>query len=144
MEQDATTAKTERAPRRVSAVLRWTLLPVGCAAVALGVLGIFLPVLPTVPLLLLALACFARSSERFYGWLLEHDLLGPMVRPYLEGQGLKRATKAKAIALIWASIALSAFLLLDAAWLRGMLLLVATGVTVYLLRLPTLADDESF
>jgi len=80
---------------------------------ALGVLGIFLPVLPTVPFLLLALACFARSSEQFYNWLLGHAHLGALIRLYINGQGMTRASKVKAIALVWASISLSAFYLVE-------------------------------
>ncbi len=116
------------------------LLILGMIAVALGVLGIFLPVLPTVPFLLLAAACFTRSSERFYSWLIDHAHLGPMVQPYLDGEGLKRSTKVKAIALIWGSIAISIYLLGDKVWVQGGLVLVALGVTVYLLRLTTLEE----
>ena len=109
---------SELKPKPLNPALRWGLLIAGFTAVGLGVLGIFLPVLPTVPFLLLATACFARSSERFYAWLLDHAHLGPMVRPYLEGQGLRRNTKVRAIALIWISISLS-LLLVDKGWVSG-------------------------
>ena len=123
--------------RALSPPLRWMLQVCGACAVALGVLGIFLPVLPTVPFLLLALACFARSSERAHAWLVEHARLGPLVRPYLAGEGLRPAAKAKAIALLWASIGFSVLLWVEPAWLELLLLTVAGGVTLYLLRLPT-------
>lgn len=130
------TTANDLSPKPLSPALRWSLLAIGLTAVALGVLGIFLPVLPTVPFLLLATACFARSSERFYSWLLDHAHLGPMVRPYLEGKGLSRRSKQKAIALIWASILFS-MLLVGKPWVQGLLILIALGVTGYLLRLPT-------
>jgi uncharacterized membrane protein YbaN (DUF454 family) len=117
-------------------VLRWTLLVSGVLATALGVLGIFLPVLPTVPFLLLALACFARSSERFYVWLLDHAHFGPIIRPYIDGQGMTPASKAKAIALVWASIAISALFLVETRWVQWVLWVVACGVTLYLFNLP--------
>ncbi len=104
--------------KTINPALRWTLLFSGFLATGLGVLGIFLPVLPTVPFLLLALACFARSSERFYIGLLDHAHFGPIIRPYINGQGMKSVSKVKAIALVWASISLSAFYLVELDWVR--------------------------
>lgn len=127
----------EQTSRQLTPILRWTLLLSGLIAVALGVLGIFLPVLPTVPFLLLAVACFTRSSERFYNWLIDHAHLGPMIRPYLDGNGLKRTTKFKAVGLVWSSITISVLLISARPWLQGILILIALSVTIYLLRLPT-------
>ena len=135
-----TSSQTKLKP--INPALRWTLLFSGFLATSLGVLGIFLPVLPTVPFLLLALACFARSSERFYKWLLDHAHFGPIIRPYINGQGMTRASKVKAIALVWASISLSAFYLVEIVWVRCLLLIISCGVTLYLLRLPEIAVDD--
>lgn len=131
-----------RKPKCLSPLLRWVLLMAGFVAVALGVVGIFMPVLPTVPFLLLALACFARSSERFYIWLLGHAHFGPMVRPYLNDRGMPRASKVKAILLLWASIAISVLFLVVIPWVQGLLLIIALSVTLYLLRLPTAEADD--
>ena len=135
-----TSSQTKLKP--INPALRWTLLISGLLATALGVLGIFLPVLPTVPFLLLALACFARSSEQFYNWLLDHAHFGPIIRPYINGQGMTRASKFKAIALVWASISLSAFYLIETVWVRWLLLLIACGVTLYLLKLPGIEVED--
>jgi len=121
--------------------LRWFLFACGWLSVALAILGLFLPVLPTVPFLLLALACFSRSSERFHSWLVEHEQLGPLVRPYLAGVGMPFKAKVKAILLVWASILLSTFFLIERLWLQILLPLIALGVTLYLLRLPTADGD---
>jgi uncharacterized membrane protein YbaN (DUF454 family) len=131
-----TSSQTKLKP--INPALRWTLLFSGFLATGLGVIGIFLPVLPTVPFLLLALACFARSSERFYHWLRDHAHFGPIIRPYINGQGMTRASKAKAVALVWASISLSAFYLVELDWVRWLLLLISCGVTLYLLKLPSI------
>ncbi len=122
----------------INTALRWTLLISGFLATALGVLGIFLPILPTVPFLLLALACFARSSERFYSGLLDHAHFGPIVQPYINGSGMSRGSKIKAITLLWASITLSASFLIELVWVRLLLLVIACAVTFYLVSLPTL------
>lgn len=117
-------------------VLRVVLVAVGFCSVALGVLGIFLPLLPTVPLLLLAAACFSRSSERFHNWLLDHPRLGPVVRPYFEGQGIPMRAKITAIVLIWLTIPVSVLFFIPLFWVQVFLIVVGLGVTVYLLRLP--------
>jgi len=118
-------------------VLRYTLLTVGWLAVGLGVIGIFLPVLPTTPFLLLAAACFVRSSERFYLWLVNHPSLGPWFRDYLEGNGIPLRGKVYTLVLMWASIGLSCWLV-PLFWARIGMLLSASLVTLYILRLKTL------
>lgn len=117
--------------------LRWLLLGIGWISVALGVIGIFLPVLPTTPFLLLAAACFVRSSRRVYIWLVTHPRLGPWIRDYLDGEGIPLKAKAWAIGLMWTSILLSCYVvpLLPA---RLFMLTSAVLVTVYILRQKTL------
>lgn len=125
-----------------SHILRWLLIGSGWLAIAGGVVGIFLPLLPTVPLLLLAAACFARSSERFHVWLLEHHHLGPLIRDYLNGDGIPLKAKKMALGMIWVSLPVSAFLLVQLAWLRVLLIAIAAGISFYLIRLPTLPEDR--
>ena len=117
--------------------LRWLLLGIGWASVALGIAGIFLPVLPTTPFLLLAAACFVRSSRRFYLWLVNHQHLGPWIRDYLEGNGIPLKGKVYAIGLMWASIGLSCYLV-PMPWARAFMLTSAVLVTLYILRQKTL------
>ncbi|BCG23423.1 inner membrane protein [Pseudomonas tohonis] len=123
-----------------SPAVRYVLLVVGWLAVALGVIGIFLPVLPTTPFLLLAAACFVRSSRRFYLWLVNHRHLGPWIRDYLEGNGIPLKGKVYAIGLMWVSIAFSCYLV-PLPWARGFMLTSAVLVTVYILRQKTLGRD---
>jgi len=122
--------------------LRWLLIACGWIAVAGGVVGIFLPLVPTVPLLLLAAACFARSSERFHRWLVEHNHLGPLVRDYLSGAGIPVRAKRAAIGMIWVSFPLSIFLFAQQFWLKALLAAIAVGITLYLHFLPTAPDEK--
>ena len=120
-------------------LLRYSLLALGWLSVALGVLGIFLPVLPTTPFLLLAAACFMRSSRRFYLWLVEHPRLGPWIRDYLSGEGIPRKAKGYAIALMWLSIAISCWLV-PMIWARAFMLTSAVLVSLYILKQKTRPD----
>ena len=117
--------------------VRYTLLAIGWLSVLLGVIGIFVPVLPTTPVLLLAAACFVRSSRRFYLWLVNHKHLGPWIRDYLEGNGIPLKGKVYAIGLMWASIGLSCYLV-PMPWARAFMLTSAVLVTLYILRQKTL------
>jgi uncharacterized membrane protein YbaN (DUF454 family) len=72
----------------------------GFLLVGLAALGIFLPLLPTTPLLLLAAACFANSSEKWHRWLTQHNLFGPIIRNWHENRCIPRRAKATAIASI--------------------------------------------
>lgn len=120
----------------------WFLAGAGWICTGLGVAGIFLPLLPTVPLLLLAAACFARSSPRLYGWLLDHPRLGPLIADYLDGGGIPLRAKVVAIIMIWMSVSLSLYLAVPPGVLRVVVPCVAGAVTVYLLWLPTRTDAE--
>lgn len=119
--------------------IRYLLLALGWLSVVLGVIGIFVPVLPTTPFLLLAAACFVRSSKRFYIWLVTHPRLGPWIRDYLDGQGIPLKGKVYALTLMWASIALSCYLV-PQPWARAFMLTSAALVSLYILKQKTLPN----
>ncbi|MCC2971162.1 YbaN family protein [Massilia sp. IC2-476] len=113
----------------------------GVLALLLGILGIFLPLLPTTPFLLLASWCFARGSERLHGWLLSHRVFGEYLRNFEAGRGIPLKAKIVATAMLWTSLLLAIGRLLesDRPLLVGVLLLTGAGVSIYLWRyLPTL------
>ena len=115
---------------------RIILIVIGTLAVGLGVLGIFLPLLPTTPFLLLAAACYARSSPRFYHWLIHHHWLGEYIRNYRENRAMKLRAKVAAIVLLWLTIGVS-IILVDPPWLKALLGVIAIAVTAHLLSLRT-------
>ena len=108
---------------------------------AIGVIGIFVPLLPTTPFLLLAAACFARSSDRFYRWLTGHRYLGPIVSGYLDGSGIPAHAKRTAITLVWLTLCPAAFLLVSQLWLKILLIIRAISITWYLYSLPTREEN---
>lgn len=117
---------------------RALLLIAGVFSLLLGVVGVFLPLLPTVPFVLLAAYCFARSSERLHGWLIHHRYFGPVFDSFQEGKGIPRRVKYRTIAIIWLSMGVSCWVVAK-LWLCMLLVIIGLGVSVYLLRLP---DDK--
>jgi len=111
------------------------LLIAGTISVATGVVGIFVPILPTTPFLLLAAACYLRSSERFYRWLLNNRFFGTYVRNYIEGRGMPLRIKIYTITLLWSTIGLSIFLTSPSIIVKIVLVLVAIGVTLHIILL---------
>ena len=115
---------------------RAAFVAVGTAALALGIAGVFIPLLPTTPFLLLASACYVRGSRRLHAWLLSHGRLGGYIRAFEEGRGIPLRAKVVAVSLLWISI-VHAMLMIGRPPASVALFALAWGVTAYLLRLPT-------
>ena len=113
------------------------LLIVGTASVVIGISGIFVPVLPTTPFLLLAAACYLRSSERFYLWLINNRLFGAYIRDYIEGKGMALKTKIIALALLCTGIGISIAVGTQSLVVRIILGVVAVGVTLHIILIKT-------
>ena len=113
------------------------MIAAGAICVALAVLGIVFPVLPTTPFLLLAAFLFARSSERMHDWLLNHRWFGPYIRNYREGRGMTARDKAITIGSLWLGIGFTVLFAVESPWVRLLLLAIACGVSFHLLRLRT-------
>jgi len=110
----------------------------GSLCVGLGILGMFLPLLPTTPFLLLAAFCYSRSSERFYCWLITNRWCGEYIRNYREGRGVPLKQKLMAIVLLWLTIGYAALFLVSLWWVKLILFGIAIGVTAHLVRIKTL------
>lgn len=110
----------------------------GFICVGLGVIGIFLPLLPTTPFLLLAAFLFSKSSGRFYHWLLNHKIVGAYIRDYREKRGIALRIKIFSLSLLWITILSSVFFIVDRLWLQILLVLIASGVTIHILSFKTL------
>ncbi len=124
-----------------TAVRRVVFVSLGTFFLVVGIVGIFVPLLPTTPFLLLASACYLRGSERMHRWLLGHGRLGAYLRAYEEGRGIPARAKAIALVMMWSSIGYAVYLFREPL-LQVALLAVAAGVTVYLLRTPTLTRTQ--
>ncbi len=118
--------------------MRILFIILGSLTLGLGVAGIFLPVLPTTPFLLLTAALWCRASPRLYGWLLNNRYLGGYIRNWREHRAIPLRAKIVSVVVLWATILLSAFLAVSSWWLRGILFVVAIGVTIHILSIRTL------
>jgi uncharacterized protein len=109
----------------------------GHFCVALGIVGAFLPLLPTTPFLLLAAACYVRGSQRHYQWLMNNRLLGPILRDYQTKRGVTLKTKIVALSLMWASLLFS-MTRTDKRFVEIVILVTGFLVTAIILRLRTI------
>ncbi len=118
-----------------SRLIRSLYLGAGIIALVLAVLGIILPVLPTTPFVLLAAACFARSSERFYNALLTNRITGPIIREWREHRSMPRRVKKGVYILMILSFG-SSILLLSTLWHQLLLATVGIILTIFIWRIP--------
>lgn len=117
--------------------VRQAVLAAGIISMALGIIGIFIPLLPTTPFLLLAAACFAFSSKRAYGWLLNNRLFGGYIRNYREGRGITPGAKAVSMIFLWLSVGYSTIFFMPYLIGKILLILMAVTVTIHILSRPT-------
>lgn len=113
------------------------LVTLGTLSVALGVLGIFLPLLPTTPFLLLAAACYAKSSDKFYNWLINNKVFGNYIKQYRESKTLPLRIKITAITFLWVTILISVAFVIKALWVKLLLIIIAIAVTLHISKLKT-------
>jgi uncharacterized membrane protein YbaN (DUF454 family) len=116
--------------------MKIVLLLFGFISLGLGVIGIFLPVLPTTPFVLLSAYLFGKSSSRFHKYLLDHKLFGPIIYDYHQRKALNRKTKIIAIISMWAVLLTSVIFFMPIIWVKVIVLMIGTATTIYLLRFP--------
>jgi uncharacterized membrane protein YbaN (DUF454 family) len=129
--------KETKKPKTSQKIIRLFFVVAGTISLVLGAIGIVLPVLPTTPFLLLALACYCRSSERMTQWMLNNKYFGNYLRNYKEGKGLSLKTKLFAITVLWVTIGYSAFFIIPILFGQLILFIIATAVSLHIIRLPS-------
>lgn len=113
------------------------LLGVGTLSLIVGIVGIFLPLLPTTCFLLLAAGCYSRSSDRFYFWLMNNRWFGRYLSDYKSGHGVPVKIKVISIGSMWFSMGYVVFFVLSMLWLQGLLFVLAFAITYHILSLPS-------
>ena len=113
----------------------------GLFLVGLAGLGVILPILPTTPFLLAAAACFVRSSDPLYQWLIHHRLFGSYLRNYMKHTAISPRAKSISLVLLWTTICLSAFFTVSIIWVRIILFIIALLVSLRILFFKTLTRE---
>ncbi|GAA0498432.1 hypothetical protein GCM10008986_26920 [Salinibacillus aidingensis] len=121
----------------MSSLKKLLLIIGGTLSLALGVIGIVLPLIPTTPLLLLAAACYVRSSERLYLWLINNKWFGPYIRDYRAGKGIPLKAKIMGVSLIWISIGYTVIFVVPLIAVKILLVLIAGYFTWFILHIKT-------
>lgn len=113
-------------------MIKILLVVFGWFFLGLGIVGIFLPVLPTTPFVLLSAACFLKSSSRLHSWITNHRLFGHIINDYANNRSVAPRTRIVAIIFLWLSIGFSAVFITDNTIVRIILFLIAIAVTIHL------------
>ncbi|MFO8110464.1 MAG: YbaN family protein [Thermoplasmata archaeon] len=124
-------------------VVRFLYFVGGTFFLAVGMVGIVVRLLPTTPFLLLSAGCYSKSSERCHRWLLNNRLFGSYIKNYMAGNGISLKVKSLILVALWVSISFSAFFVVDMLLIRVLLVVIAVGVTVHILTLPTHTTEKN-
>lgn len=124
------------------AAVKIVLTILGLLSLVLGVVGIFLPLLPTTPLLLLSAWCFIRSSTKLYDWLLNHPYLGKYIRNFREHRAIPLRVKVLSVAMVWLTIGYCIFVIVsEHLWAQLLMFALAAAVTWRILSYATLKEE---
>ncbi|MBR4996228.1 MAG: YbaN family protein [Alistipes sp.] len=119
--------------------MKIVLVILGAISLGLAIAGIFLPLLPTTPLLLLSAWCFVRSSPRLYEWLINHPHLGPYIRNFREHRAIPLRVKVVSVTLVWLTIGYCIVSVCSGMiWLQILLFAMAAAITYHILSYKTL------
>lgn len=110
----------------------------GCVALFLGIAGLFLPLLPTTPFILLAAACFSRSSDKFYNRLLSNKWVGNYIKNYRDGKGIPKRAKVLSLLTLWITMGFTALVIIKIIWLKILMVIIALAVSTHILSIKTL------
>lgn len=124
--------------------MRIFLIIVGCVSLVLGIIGIFLPMLPTTPFLLLSAAVWVKASPSLYEWLLNHRLLGEYIRNYREYRAIPLRVKIVSVSLVLITIGYCIFAVVDKWWWAQVLMaLLAIAISWHILSFATLRKNKN-
>jgi len=129
--------------KKSNQIIRAILLITGTISLVIGIIGIFIPLLPTTPFLLITAACYARGSDRFYNWLLCNKLFGNYIKNYREGKGVALNIKIISLSLLWTTILFSAVFVVSTLLIKIILITIAIAVTIHILTIRSIKKSKA-
>ncbi|MBR2981356.1 MAG: YbaN family protein [Odoribacter sp.] len=115
---------------------------IGTISLILGVMGIFLPVLPTTPFLLLTAALYFKASPKLYNWLMNHKCFGPYIRNFREHKAIPLRAKIVSVTMLWGTLLYCTIFVADIIWLRLFFIILAIAITIHILSFKTLKRGD--
>ncbi|KAF1084216.1 Inner membrane protein YbaN [Sporotomaculum syntrophicum] len=122
-------------------IKRYLLIFSGSVALAIGIIGIFLPIMPTTPFLLLAAFCYMRSSERLFVWLINHRIFGAYIYNYMNHKAITRGAKIGSLGFLWLTLIISMFITSN-LHISLLLLVIGVAVSIHVMTLKTLEPED--
>ena len=122
-------------------LIKVLLITAGTVSLGLGILGIFLPLLPVTPFLLLAAVFYSKGSDKLYNWLVENRCFGSYIKNYREKKGIPLRAKITAIVFLNITIGYAIFFVVHYFWLKVLLFLIAVGIIIHIISMKTLKID---
>lgn len=126
---------------RIKIEMKYIYIFIGTVSLVLGILGIFLPVLPTTPFLLLTAALYLKGSKRLYRWLMNHKVFGPYIKNFMEHKAIPLKVKLSSVILIWLTLGYCAIAIATTWYYSALFIAIAIGVTIHLLHFKTLKNE---
>ena len=118
--------------------MKYLLIIIGSISLMLGVIGIFLPLLPTTPFLLLSATLYVRSSEKLYNWLINQKHLGTYIRNFREHHAIPLRAKIISVSMVWITLIYCSRTISEQIWIKALFILLATAITCHILSYKTL------
>jgi len=118
--------------------MKYLLIIIGSISLMLGVIGIFLPLLPTTPFLLLSATLYVRSSEKLYNWLINQKHLGTYIRNFREHHAIPLRAKIISVSMVWITLIYCSITISEQIWIKALFILLATAITCHILSYKTL------
>lgn len=122
---------------------KYMYISAGTLFLVIGSIGIFVPILPTTPFLILTTACYMKGSKKMYYLIINNRIFGNFIKNYYERNGISVQAKIFSISFLWLTISFSIFFILNDIWIKSILFIIAITVTIHVLSIKKRRKNET-